>query len=64
MDVLCYSEDETLIKKDLLFLLLEIEELNVIEGEKWRVDDGVPTIKLGKTQSSQKLVALIVTSVF
>ena len=62
MDVLCYSEDEALIKKDHLFLILEIEELDVIEGEKCRGDDGIPTIKIGRSQSSKNHAALTVTS--
>ncbi len=64
MDILCYSEDESFLPKNHLFRIFEIEELKVIEGEKIRGNDGIPTIKLGQSQGSQKHATLTVTSFF
>lgn len=64
LDVFCYSEAEDLLPAGHRFCLLEIEGISVIEGEKCRGDDGVPSLKLGKSQYSKKHAVINVTSDF
>lgn len=63
-DVLCYTEDEALLPKGQLFRLLDIESVSEAEGEKCRLDDNTPYMKLGKGSASQKHVFIGVTGVF
>lgn len=63
LEVLCYTEDEALQSEGHLFKLLDIESVEVSEGERCRVDE-VPTLKLGKGPESEKLAILAVTGDF
>lgn len=47
-----------------MFRLFDIESLNSIEAEKNRGINNDPTLKLGKSDLSSKLVILNVTSIF
>lgn len=62
LDILCYTEDEDLQTKNSSFKVFEIDELNVIEGERIRLSDETPSIKIEKTQYSKKIVLLEITS--
>jgi hypothetical protein len=64
LDVLCSTEDESLISKNHVFRLLEITDISEIEAEKTRSEDGVASLKLEKTSYSQKHVIIDVTSDF
>ena len=64
LDVLCITEDESLIAKNYIFRLLEITDISEIEAEKTRGEDGVASLKLHKTSYSQKHVIIDVTSDF
>jgi hypothetical protein len=63
LEVLCYTEDGPLVSKGRLFRLLSIKSVEVLEGERCRVDD-VPYVKMGNTEPSEKLTLLEVTSDF
>lgn len=64
LDVLCYSEDADLLPPKHIFRLLEINDINFVEGEKRRGDDQIPSIKVGRSRVSQKHVIIDVTSDF
>lgn len=64
IEVLCYSEDKILIAPNHLFRLLDIDGVDIVEGEKRRGDDQIPSLKLGKTSLSQKHAVIEVTSDF
>lgn len=61
LDVLCCSEDENLLAQEHLFRLLDISGVSTVEGEKTRGDDGVPSMKIGKTPYSQLHAVIDVT---
>lgn len=58
LEVICYSEDERLLQGTHLFRLIEIDDIDIIEGEKRRGDDGVPTLKIGTEDYTQKHVII------
>jgi hypothetical protein len=41
-----------------LFRLTDIESISVLEGEKHRGDDGIPTLKIGAERYIQKHVII------
>lgn len=61
LEVLCYSEDATLLGRDQAFRLLDIEAVSTTRGERVRLDDGTPYLKLGKSPESIVLATLEVT---
>ena len=63
-DVLCYTEDRDLLANKHGFRLLDIDSVEVSEGERRRGDDQVPTLKLGKSPHSEKFVFINVVSDF
>jgi hypothetical protein len=63
LEIICYTEDEEFQAKGHLFRLLDIESVEVSEGERCRADE-VPTLKFGKGPGSEKLAFLNVTGVF
>ncbi len=64
MAILCYTEDQDFLAKNHLFRLFEIDSVDVSDAERCRTDDGVPTLKLGKSPDSEKLAVLNVTADF
>lgn len=64
LEVLCYTEDDSLVSLDHGFTLFEIESTRVIEGEKVRGNDQIPSIKIGIGPYSQKHAVIEVTSDF
>jgi len=64
LDVLCYSEDEALLLDGHNFRIIEIESIDSVDSEKCSTDDGVKTLKLGKSDHSQEHVTLNVTTLF
>ena len=62
-DVICYSEDDSLLLDGHLFRVLEIESVNSVVAEKCRAD-GVATLKIGKSDASQNHVTLNITTDF
>ena len=64
LEVLCYTEDDSLVFQNHGFRLFSIESIKVIEGEKKRGEDQIPTLNLEKGPNSQKYVIIEVTSDF
>lgn len=60
-DVLCYTEDDELLADGQLFRLLEIDSVDVAEGERLRDNNGSPTLKLGKSSISEEIICLNVS---
>lgn len=63
LEVLCYTEDEELQSEGHMFKLLDIESVEISEGQRCRVDE-TPTVKIGKGPGSEKLVFINVTGDF
>ncbi|HEX5093748.1 MAG TPA: hypothetical protein VFV84_13760 [Burkholderiales bacterium] len=63
LEVICYTEDEALQSKGHMFRLLDIESVEVSEGERCRVNE-IPTLKFGKGPGSEKLAFINVTGDF
>jgi len=63
-DVLCYCEDEELLPPKHGFRLFEINDVALTEAEKTRCEDGIPSLKLGKTDCSGPHVLIDITSDF
>lgn len=63
-EILCYTEDESVLNKNHLFKVFIIESLDISEGEPLRGDDNVPTIKFGHSPFSVKHVVLNITGSF
>ena len=64
LEILCYTEDAPFLVKQRLFRLLDIESVETSDAERCRTDDRVPTLKLGRSQSSERLALLNVTADF
>jgi hypothetical protein len=62
-DVICYSEDESLLLDGHMFRVLELESVDSVVAEKCRTD-GVGTIRIGKSNTSKNLVTLNITTDF
>ena len=64
LEILCNSEDANLLAPGHSFRLLDIHGISMIEGEKSRGDDNIPSLKICKTPHSQKHVVIEVTADF
>ncbi|MEO8646238.1 hypothetical protein [Pseudomonas sp.] len=58
LEILCYTEDETILPENHLFRLIDIESISIIKGEKRRGDDGIPSLKIGVEGYIQKHVII------
>ena len=63
-DVLCFTEEEGLLADGHIFRLLDIESVDANDAEQRRGEDSVPTMKLGKSDSSRRFVFLHVVGDF
>jgi len=61
-DVICYCEDKGLTTSGHGFRLFEISNVDMQEAEKTRCEDGVPSLKFGKTEHSVAIVLIEITS--
>lgn len=61
LEVLCYSEDETLQSKGQLFRIFNLEAVETINAERLRLQDNTPYLKFGKGPDSETLVTLEIT---
>lgn len=61
-DVICYSEDEQVLPPRHLFRLLDLDSVDIVEGERQRDDNGAPSLKIGKSNAAMKHVILNVTT--
>ncbi len=64
LEVICYSEDPKLQEGKEIFCILDIESIDTVNAERMRLDDGTPTLKIGESPISEKIVTLVVTSEF
>ena len=60
-DVLCYCEDEGILPRKHGFRLFEIDDVTLTDAEKTRCGDGIPSLKLGKTERSAPHVLIDIT---
>jgi len=63
-DVICYCEDEGVTTSRHGFLLFDINSVDIQEAEKTRCENGVPSLKFGKTEHSVAQVLIEITSDF
>lgn len=63
-DVLCYTEEEAHLSKRHGFRLFDIESIDIVEAEKRRGEDQVPSLKFGKSDLSEKHVIIQIISDF
>lgn len=64
LEVLGYTEDEPEVAPGHGLRLFEIDGVSVIEGEKTRTDDQIPSLKLGKGPHSQEHAIIELTADF
>jgi hypothetical protein len=64
LELLVYTEDDSLLAEGHLFRLLTIDYVDTTEGELVRGDDDVPSMRFGKSDASRAVVTLGVTSSF
>jgi hypothetical protein len=64
LEVLCYTEAEDFVPAGHIFRLLDLTGVDATDGEKGRGDDRVPTLKLGRSAMSTRIVLLDVTPEF
>lgn len=64
LDVLCSTEDEDILAEGQKFVLLEIENTSIVDGEQVRDTKGRPSLRLGKADHSKSFVMINVTSDF
>ncbi|MBU0799936.1 MAG: hypothetical protein KKA05_02940 [Alphaproteobacteria bacterium] len=64
MEVVLCCEDEHMRQEGNLFLLFDIQSIDVTEAEKIRLEDGKPYLKLGKSDRSDKLAVVDITTDF
>ena len=63
-EVLCYCEDENILSDGHGFIIFEINSIEKVEAEKTRSEDGLPSLKLGKTEYSKPHILIEITSDF
>lgn len=64
LDVLCTTEDDSLLLKGHGVRLLEILDVKALDAEKRRGDDQVPSMKFERSELSRKYVLIDVTADF
>jgi hypothetical protein len=63
LGVYCYMEDERFAQPDRPFWILDITDVGTTEGELSR-DEGMPSIRFGRSKESLLMATLEVTSDF
>ena len=64
LEIVCYSEDENLLAEGRDFVLLDITGVFTTDAERMRLDDGTPSLRLGKEPHSSTIGTLEVTTDF
>ena len=62
LDVLCYCEDDEILAQNHGFRIFDITGIEVTEAEKRRAEDGVTSLKLGKSDHSSSHVLIEITA--
>lgn len=60
-DVLFYCEDEGTVSPKHGFRIFELDDITLTDAEKTRSEDGIPSLKLGKTERSAPHVLIGIT---
>lgn len=63
-DVIFYCEDKGVVPPGQGFRLFEIASMDLNEAEKTRSEDGIPSLKFGKTERSMLHVLVEIKSDF
>lgn len=63
LDVLCYAEDNELLKSGHGSVFFEISAVKATDGEFCRIDER-PCLKFGKSELSEKVAVIEITSDF
>lgn len=58
LEVLCYTEDPSLVQPDRTFLLLDIQAVSTPHAERTGNEDGAPGLAFGKSPASERFVVL------
>jgi len=64
LDVLCYCEDEEILPMSHGFRIFDIAAVDVTDAETTRTKDGVPSLKLGKSEHSSSHALIEITADF
>ena len=64
MEVLAYSEDESLLKSGRGFIVFHVQDVADTQGEMTRLKDNTPSMKFGRSPSSKDYVTLDITAEF
>ena len=63
-DLICYCEDRGVTAPGHVFRLFDISSVDLREAEKTKCEDGVPSLKFGKTEHSVSNALIEITSDF
>jgi hypothetical protein len=58
LEVLCYTEDSSLVGPGRTFLLLDIQAVSTPRAERTESGDGAPYLTFGKSAASKEFVVL------
>ena len=61
-DVICYCEDDGVVTRGQGLRLFEIASVDLAEAERARAEDGIPLLKIGKTEHSVPHVLIEIRS--
>jgi hypothetical protein len=64
LEVVCCSDDKKLLAEGRGFVLLDVAAVTPTEAEVFRLDDGTPYLKFGKSPTSSAIAILEVTADF
>jgi hypothetical protein len=64
LEILCFTEDDGLVAPGYDYRLLDIEDVDFVEAERRWGGEGIPTLKFGKSDTSETIVTLNVTGTF
>ena len=64
LNLVLSTEGEKFIGSDELFKLFDVESISVVDAEPLRDNNRQPTLKIGKSDSSQKIVLVNIVSDF
>ncbi|MCC7419828.1 MAG: hypothetical protein IT428_06090 [Planctomycetaceae bacterium] len=62
--VVLTCEDANIRGEGRLFRLFDIDDIQITEGQLVRGDDGIPSVKIGRSSDSQSICAIDITADF
>lgn len=63
LDIFCWSEDEKLLEDNRMFVLFDIEHVDMLKGHRTRLEDHTPYFKIDNS-APETFATLQVTSDF